>query len=465
MFRRMSEDYRKFVASKAKTMTPVGFECESISDRLFPFQADIVRWALRRGRACIFADCGMGKTAMQLEWSRHIVAKTGGKVLILAPLAVAAQTVEEGAKFGVPVTLCRDASDVRDGINVINYDRLHLIDASQFSGVVLDESSILKAQTGKTRTAIIDAFLRTQYRLACTATPAPNDHMELGNHAEFVGAMSTAEMLATYFVHDGGETQKWRLKKHAKRDFWRWVCSWACMIRRPSDLGYDDGSFVLPPVRYIDHVIEVDAPDGFLFALEAETLQERLNARRSSISDRVAKCAEVVNASSDAWVIWCNLNDESRLLAESIDGAVEVTGSDSSDKKERSMLDFSAGKIRVLVTKPSIAGFGMNWQHCANVAFVGLSDSWESYYQAVRRCWRFGQKNTVNVHIFTARTEGAVSANIQRKERDAATMADAMAAEMIEFIRSNICGTSKNFIRYNPTIKMEIPTWVLNPCA
>lgn len=453
-------NYQDFIAQKHRSMQPVGFEVASVSPKLFEFQADLVKWALRRGRACLFADCGMGKTFMQLEWARHVSAYARGRVLILAPLAVAAQTVSEGAKLGVVVTLCREPEDVRDGVNIVNYDRLEKFDVSQFVGVVLDESSILKSQDGKTRAAIIESFSRTQYRLACSATPAPNDHMELGNHAEFVGAMSTQEMLATYFVHDGGETQKWRLKGHAKRDFWRWVCSWAAMIRKPSDLGYDDGDFVLPPITYHDHVVETEAPEGFLFAIEAETLQERLAARRSSIAERVAECAALVNASSEPWIIWCNLNQESAILAESIADAVEVTGSDSAESKERSMLDFSAGKIRVLVTKPSIAGFGMNWQHCRNIAFVGLSDSWESYYQAVRRCWRFGQTRSVNVHVITARTEGAVTANIKRKEEDAQVMASSMVAEMAEFIRSSVRGVGRNFIDYKAEKKVEVPQWL-----
>ena len=452
--------YSEFLGQKKRILNPVGFTPTSIAEWLFSFQRDIVGWSLRRGRSCIFADCGMGKTAMQLEWSRQVSAHTSGRVFILAPLAVAAQTKAEGARFGINVTLCRDNSDVRDGINIANYDRLHRFDCSQFSGVVLDESSILKASDGKTRTAIIEAFARTQFRLACTATPAPNDHMELGNHAEFVGAMSTQEMLATYFCHDGGETQKWRLKGHAKKDFWRWVCSWAAMIRKPSDLGYDDGDFVLPPLTVHERIVEVGATDGHLFAMPAESLGDRLAARRQSIAERVAECAAIVNESSEPWIIWCNLNDESRLIAASIPGAVEVTGSDSPEFKESAMLDFAAGKIRVLVSKCSICGFGMNWQHCRNVAFVGLSDSWESYYQAVRRCWRFGQTQPVHVYMIAAETEGNVVANIKRKEADAEVMAKSMVAEMADIIRAEIKAQSRTFEDYQPKMKMEIPSWL-----
>ena len=454
------QDYAAFIAAKSKSFRPVGFDPGHISEQLFPFQRDIVKWALRRGRACIFADCGMGKTAMQIEWARHVHTHTLKPVLILAPLAVAAQTVAEGQKFGVPINLCRDGDDVICGINVANYDRLHRFDATQFIGVVLDESSIIKAQDGKTRKTILESFSQTPYRLACTATPAPNDHVELGNHAEFVGAMTTSEMLATYFCHDGGETQKWRLKGHAKRDFWKWVCSWAAMIRKPSDLGYDDGTFQLPPLNIHSRIVQSAPIDGFLFAIEAETLQERLAARRESIAERVAECAALVNASSESWIVWCNLNNESTALEKAIPGSVEVTGSDKPEVKERAMLDFAAGKIRVLISKPSICGFGMNFQTCANVAFVGLSDSWESYYQAVRRCWRFGQTRPVNVHIITADTEGNVVANIQRKEADAATMAEAMVGEMAAIIRSEIRGQQRNFIEYNPQVRMEIPSWL-----
>ena len=452
--------YETFLKTKSKSFTPVGFDPPDISDALFPFQRDIVRWALRRGRACIWADCGMGKTAMQLEWSRRVHEKTGGKILILAPLAVASQTVAEGAKFGITVTLCRDASDVRDGVNIANYDRLHLFDATEFIGVVLDESSIIKSCDGKTKTMILDSFRATPYRLACTATPAPNDHIELGNHAEFVGAMSTNEMLATYFCHDGGETQKWRLKGHARRDFWKWVCSWACMIQKPSNLGYDDGDFQLPPLNIIPIVVKSKPIDGHLFAVQAESLSERLQARRESIDERVAECARIVNESTESFVVWCKLNAESEAATAAIPGAVEVTGSDAPDKKEKNLLAFANGDIRVMVSKCSIAGFGLNLQVCHNAAFLGLSDSWEEYYQAVRRNWRFGQRFPVNIYIITAETEGNVVDNIKRKEADAKLMTESMVAEMASIIRDEIRGTSRSFVEYNPQVKMEIPQWL-----
>lgn len=423
-------DYQEFLRKKLRSDPATGLAvAPRINFQLFDFQKDIVKWALRRGRAAIFADCGMGKTPMQLEWARHVP----GEILILCPLAVAAQTLREAAKFGITdISYQRSQAFVRDRITVANYEMLEQFDASKFNGIVLDESSILKAYDGKTRNQIIGAFEKTPFRLACTATAAPNDYMELGNHSEFLGTMTRTEMLATYFVHDGGETQKWRLKGHAQDDFWKWVASWAVAIRKPSDLGYKDKDFILPPLEYHEHVVHAEgATEGMLFKMPAASLQERISARRHTTDDRVAKCAEIVNGSDEPWVIWCNLNSESEALTKAIPGAVEVRGSDSQTVKETRLADFSARNIRVLVTKTSIAGFGLNWQHCRNVAFVGLSDSWESYYQAIRRCWRFGQKQTVKVHVISSDIEGAVVANIKRKEEDAAIM----AAEMLEHMK------------------------------
>ncbi len=436
--------YDQFLKQKLITQPPTGIAPTEPNPILFPFQRDIVKWALLRGRACVFADCGMGKTFMQIEWARQIP----GDVLILAPLAVAQQTIGEAAKLGAFVKYCRHADEVQPGITIANYEMLEQFETNRFAGVVLDESSIIKHFEGKFRNLIITRFARTPYRLACTATPAPNDHMELGNHAEFVGAMPRTEMLSTFFVHDGGDTAKWRLKGHAASEFWKWVCSWAVMIRRPSDLGYEDGSFVLPPMTIEQITIEHKEAGDFLFAMEAQTLQERIGARRESISDRVAKCAELVNGSQEPWIIWCNLNDESDALELQIAAAVQIKGSERPEWKATKLRKFSAGEIRVLVTKPSIAGFGMNWQHCRNVAFVGLSDSWEQYYQAVRRCWRFGQLEEVRVHLITSSAEGQVVANIRRKETDAARMAEEMVKHMHSINEANIKGTSRTSDAY-----------------
>ena len=397
-----------------------------IHSSLFPFQRRIVEWCLERGRAALFADCGMGKTLMQLEWSRQV----GGKVMILTPLAVAAQTCAEASKFGIDATVSRDGV-AGDGITITNYESLHKFDCSIFDGVVLDESSILKSYDGKTRNAIIESFQLTPYKLACTATPAPNDHMELGNHSEFLGAMTRSEMLSTFFVHDAGATQKWRVKGHARDDFWRWCSTWAVMCRLPSDVGpFCDDGYSLPPMDITDHNVETSYQvDGSLFP-EAATLQEHRSARRASIAERVQALATLVNDSDEPWVVWCELNDESSMLASLIDGATEVTGSQSDDEKADRLAKFASGDARVIVTKPKIAGFGMNWQHCSNVAFVGVSHSFEQFYQAIRRCWRFGQTSAVAVHLFTSTAEQATVRSIRRKQQQANQQRDEMVKHM-----------------------------------
>lgn len=452
-------EYQEFLSKKLRSDPATGLGVvPELNPMLFPFQKDIVSWALRRGRAAIFADCGMGKTPMQLEWAKQVP----GKILILCPLAVAAQTLREAAKFGISdISYQRDKP--KDRITVANYEMLEQFDPSYFDGVVLDESSILKAYDGKTRNQIIGAFEKTPFRLACTATAAPNDYMELGNHSEFLGTMTRTEMLATYFVHDGGETQKWRLKGHAAQDFWRWIASWAVAIRKPSDLGYEDGDFILPPLQYHEHIVHAEgASEGMLFAMPAATLQERIGARRTTIDERVKACADLVNASDEPWVIWCNLNDESSALTTAIAGAVEVRGSDSQSAKESRLADFSSLKTRVLVTKTSIAGFGLNWQHCRNVAFVGLSDSWESYYQAIRRCWRFGQTMPVNVHVISSDIEGAIVANIKRKEEDAAIMANEMLEHMKDINAEALRGASSRTMDTYATGMREGDGWELH---
>ena len=432
--------YADFLRGKSVAPPPCGFEAEALSSALFPIQRDIDAWALRRGRAAIFCPCGFGKTPMQLEWARHIP----GDVLILAPLAVAQQTVREGEKFGIPVRYARHESERKPGITITNYEMMEQFNLPAFTGVVLDESSIIKHVDSKTRGRVIEAFKHTPYRLACSATPAPNDYMELGNHAEFLGVMTRAEMLSMFFVHDGGETQKWRLKGHAERDFWRWLASWAVMIRMPSDLGYPDGDFILPPLRMHEHVIDVERPtEGYLFALEAVSLQDRIAARRESIQERVSECARLVNASSEPWVVWCALNAESTALARAIPDAVEVKGSDSNEHKEAAFEGFASGRIRVLVSKSSIAGYGLNWQHCHNQAFVGLSDSWEDFHQSIRRCYRFGQKKPVDVHLIIASTEGAVLKNIKAKEDAAKEMGDKVVEHVRDAMRANIKGSAK----------------------
>lgn len=451
-------DYQEFLQSKRLTTAPAGFAValEQINPTLFDYQRDVVRWALKRGRAAIFSRYGTGKTPMQLEWAAQVVRETGGKVLILAPLAVARQTQREGVKFGISVTVCRTQADVQPGINITNYEMLPHFDPSAFVGVVLDESSILKSYDGKTRTAIIESFSRTPYRLACTATPAPNDHMELGNHAEFLGILSRVEMLAMFFTHDGGDTSVWRLKGHAESEFWKWVCSWAVMLRKPSDLGYSDNGFALPPLRY--HQITVDvahqdqAAEGaqlYLIPVEALTLVDRRNARKVSLTDRVAAAAELVNASDESWVVWCNLNTESEALTKAIAGAVEVTGADSAEYKEQVALDFVEGRVRVIVSKPSIFGFGMNWQHCHNAAYVGLSDSFEELDQSVHRIHRYGQTEACDIYIITSELEGAVVRNIERKRGDHERMTDQMLEHMRDLNTAEVHGLVRETMEYH----------------
>jgi len=448
-------DYESFIQSKRATMPSSGFSVDrdALHPSLFDFQRDIVRWALRRGRAAIFAGTGLGKTRMQTEWAMHIHRLTGGDVLMLAPLAVAAQTVREAAELGYEITICRSQDDVRPGLNITNYEMLHNFEPVFFEGVVLDESSILKSFTGKIRTQLIEMFAFTPYRLACTATPAPNDYMELGNHAEFLGVMSRTEMLSTYFVHDGGETQKWRLKGHAEDAFWRWVASWGVMLEKPSDLGYSDDGYILPPLNVQDVVIDVGGEP-------AKTLSQRQRARRETVAERVAACAEIVNATDRPFLVWCDLNVESEMLAAAIPGAVEVKGSDKPAFKEQAMLDFAAGKIRVLVTKPSIAGFGMNWQHCADMAFVGLSDSFEQVFQAIRRCYRFGQTRPVNVYMITSSREGATAENIKRKEADFRRMVEEMVKYTKDITSEAIRSTERDVTEYEPTRTIIIPSWL-----
>lgn len=454
----LRETYGSFLRKKAWETPTAEVEAGDILPALFPFQRDIVRWALRRGRAAIFADCGLGKTLMQLEWARHVSAH--GRVLILAPLAVAAQTVQEGRRFGIEVTHARCAEDVRDGVNITNYEMLHKFDASEFVGVVLDESSILKAFDGATKQLLVDSFAGAKYRLCCTATPAPNDHVELGNHAEFLGVMTRVEMLASFFIKDMTDTHVWKMKGHAESVFWQFVCSWALMIRKPSDLGYSDEGFDLPPCTIHKHIVASDTKDReTLFAMPAKGLSEQRKARRFSLAKRTKVVADLVDPESQ-WLVWCELNDEGDALEKAIPGAVQVAGEHTNEAKESRMLGFTAGEHRVMVSKPSLAGFGMNWQHCHNVAFVGLSHSYEQFYQAVRRCWRFGQKSPVEVHIVATDVEIAVIENIERKEAEAQKMAREMVATMRDLTMDAIRGATRKTTAYEPTIEIELPSWL-----
>ena len=649
-------DYSQFVARKLTTVPPVGLSVSPSDYGMFPHQKDLVRFSLRRGRSAIFADTGLGKTRMQTAWADTVYRETGRDVLILAPLAVAEQTVEEAASVGVTITHAREESDIRHGINITNYDRLHKFDCERFGAVVLDESSCIKHHTSKTLQTLLDSFARTPYKLCATATPAPNDWTELGTHAEFLGIRSRSEMLAEFFVHDGGDTQTWRLKGHARQIFWQWVASWGVMLRSPADLGYDASAYNIPELNVYQHTVESEhdqASTGMLFAMEAQTLMDRRNARRESLVERVTatvlhikneniKLAENANGvfsygleegirgssevegivrpglqekaeraicegqrssktvhegvlrqesgeicqeiagktgrvqreaqkevcrgcgsscncspegegmaicesgkeegaateeirysdvglqghASDAerfvrdmrsfgyeqsellsgcgslpldgegsrsalhelqhgtrkvqgrhessvfcnrvpyekWIVWCDLNDEQDALEQEFRAAgisfVSIRGSTDLDARVRLEREWRLGATQVLISKSSIFGWGLNWQHCARMAFVGVTDSWEAYYQAVRRCWRFGQKRPVDVHIFSSEQEGAVVANLKRKEADAKRMSDALASEVMESVRSELLGSTRETNIYNANKRVVVPSFI-----
>lgn len=451
-------DYEEFIENKLHRSECSGLDPLLMPDHAKPHQRALTSWALRKGRAAIFADTGLGKTWMFLEWARQV--SEHGRVLILAPLAVAHQHVQEGSRWGVPIEY--DGTGTSSAlITVTNYDRMHKFNPRDFVGVVLDESSILKAFDGKLRNLIIESFADTMYRIACTATPAPNDFTELGNHAEFLGVKTRAEMLAEFFVHDGGRTSDWRLKGHAVEPFWRWVCSWAAFVKKPSDLGFSDEGYDLPELRIHEHVVETphDASEilaasstgtqGNLFAEDARTLADQRAVRRSTLDERVVLAAQLA-AGDEPCIVWCELNAEADGVEKSIPGAVQVGGSDDADRKTERLLGFAQGKYRVLVTKPKIAGFGMNWQHCGKVILIGASHSYEQTYQAIRRCWRFGRTAPVDVHVIRADTEEAVIRNYERKEADALRMSEEMVKHMGDIQKDEINGSYREWNDYNP---------------
>lgn len=436
--------YADFLTAKRRVYTGRGIDPRRVDlpDALYPWQAAMVRWALRKGRAAIFADCGLGKTFMQIAWADALNVPT----LILAPLCVAEQTVSEAAKLGIEVRYALDHhAALGHRIVITNYERLEKFDPSVFSAVVLDESSILKAFDGKTRTALIEAFTATPYRLCCTATPSPNDIAELANHAEFLGLMTRPEFLATWFIRvDQGQRTTthhgWRMKKHAVEPFYRWLASWAVAIRSPKDLGYDDTGFVLPPLTIREEILPIHAPigDALFPEMGMKGLSGRLAARRTALSDRVAAIQRMTRPGTSAhggcqWLLWCGLNEEAEAIAAAIPDAVNVQGSDSYSEKVGAVRAFVAGDIRVLVSKPKILGFGMNFQQCHHMAFVGLSDSYETYYQAMRRCWRYGQTAPVTAHIVVSEAEQMVVENVRRKEAKASALTDALLRHMQAF--------------------------------
>lgn len=419
--------YADFIAQKASRAQAQGFTAVNVHPLLFDWQAEIVRWAANVGRAAIWADTGLGKTLMQVEWLRNMTGDHIG--LIVAPLAVCQQTIREAAKVDVHIEYVRGA-DIggTPGLYVTNYEMVDRFDHDDLTAVVLDEASILKNSTGKTRSLLIDRFSDVPYRLACTATPAPNDPEELTNQAEFLGHMSRTHMLAAYFVHDD---DGWRLKGHARRPMLHWMASWAVAIRKPSDMGYPDEGYNLPGLELVSHLVDsqIDA-DGQLFATDLGGVGGRAKVRKQTLADRCATAADLVNADGESWILWCGLNDEASALAKAIPDAVNVHGSLDPEEKARLLLGFADGDFRVMITKPSIASQGLNYQHCARMAFVGLSDSYESYYQAIRRCYRYGQTRVVQAHVILSDLERQIADNIARKERQAADITASLVAEM-----------------------------------
>ena len=462
-------EYQEFLKSKRILVEPAGFKADTrgLNRKAFQWQKDVVVWALKKGRSALFEDCGLGKTLQQLMWAGEVVKHTGKPVMIFAPLAVVRQTESEANKFGEVAVPVRSMAEIHGPkVYVTNYDIADHFDLSGFGGVVLDESSILKDFTSKTKNTLMELCRDVEYKLCCTATPSPNDYTELGNHAEFLGVMSRTEMLATFFVHDGGNTSKWRLKGHAKEAFFAWLASWACCMTTPEDLGYPSGEYMLPPLRIVEHEVKADKlldGDGqsMLFSPLSQTLSARREARRDSLEKRVETASEIANSSQEQFLVWCDLNAESEMLAEEIHGSVEVKGTDHPACKAAAMREFGEGKARCLVSKPSIAGWGMNWQQCHRMIFVGLSDSFEAYYQAVRRCWRFGQKSPVTVDIVISDADGAVKANIERKQGEARELTKELVKYTKDILRDDIQSTGRMRESYIATDEMKVPEWLV----
>lgn len=456
--------YHQFIESKIRRAPATGMEPRPFTAPLFPVQGEIVAWALRQGRAAIFADTGLGKTPMQLEWAHQVGQHTGRPVLGIAPLGVVAQTAEQAITFEIPdVRVIRSADEIGDGVNLINFDRAIRLDMSEFGGVFLDESSILKSEMGRTRNALIEAVADVPFRLACTATPAPNDHTEIGNHAEFLGVMEHRVMLSTFFINDLSNTiAPWRLKAHAAGEFWAWVSSWARCVTKPSDVGdYDDGPYVLPAL----HLHRLDVPvsiidgrqDGALFRDATHSATSLHAERRRTAEARASVIADQIAAEPDeAWIVWCDTDYEADALRAVLpDHAVEVHGSDTPEVKADRLLGFAHGQFKILITKPKIAGFGMNWQHCARMAMVGVSYEWESFYQRIRRIWRFGQTRECHVYAAVAQTEGKVWSALATKQESN----DSLRSAMLDASR-RACRERAAKQKYTPLHRAAVPGWL-----
>lgn len=445
--------YKELIARKMVRHSDHGITPQEMPDCLFDFQKTVTEFAIKKGRAALFLDTGLGKTRCQVVWANSIP----GKKLILAPVAVAPQTVREAKSIGVKIHHSRDGKAPSE-ITITNYERLHLFDASEFNGVVLDESSILKSFMGKTKTMLCERFAQTPFRLCCSATPAPNDYMELGNHSDFLGVMPSNEMLTRWFINDTMSFGTYRLKGHAVQSFWEWVASWAACAGKPSDAGGDDSLYILPPLSTKLHVVqsnmESDSDEGWLFKSAQLTATTMHKDKRATLKDRVAMAAELAKT-NDYAIVWCESNDESDALRRAIPDSVEVKGSDHPDDKEEKLDSFSTGKSRVIVTKASIAGFGLNWQHCNHVIFASLSYSYEQFYQAIRRTWRFGQKRPVKVDCIIADSEQGIWKTIQSKLEAHDQMKDAMKFASMDRQKSHLIKYA-----YNPKHKGTLPLWI-----
>lgn len=451
--------YQEFLKTKEYHYENTGFDIDisDLNSNLFDFQKQIVKWALKKGRCALFLDTGLGKTICQLEFANQVCKKENGKALILAPLAVSRQTKLEGEKFGIEVNICRTQSDVKDGINITNYEMLKHFNPNEFICVVLDESSILKASLGKMSNDIIDIFRFTKYKLACTATPSPNDYTEFGNHCEFLNIMSRTEMLATFFINDAKEGQ-WRMKRHAESKFWEWLASWAMVVKNPKDIGYPDDRYNLPKLNISHIIVDSKVTKGQLIPSVAKSLQERRQARKDSIIDRVNVVGNLIK-DMDSCLIWVDYNDESDYIKKSFN-IIEVKGADTDDHKENSMIGFANGDIKFLVSKPSICGFGMNFQKCHNMIFCGISDSYEKFYQAVRRCYRFGQENEVNVYVIISRRELSVLNNIKKKQEQHDKLSYEMVERTSEILKNEIHSTTKITEDYTADLSVVLPIWL-----
>lgn len=455
-------DYEEFIRSKVPAAVERGFEPQPLPSHLFPHQRATLEHNIRCGSAGAFLDTGLGKTVVELEWSRQCAEASNGRALILTPLAVARQIEREGQRFGYPIRVVRDQSEVRQGINVCNYDRLHTLDAQAFGAVALDESSIIKNFSGKTTRALIEMFSGHRFKLSSTATPAPNDHMELGQHSEFCGVMASNEMLSMFFINDTSQaSQEWRLKRHGVDAFWDWMASWSRMAQMPSDLGFSDDGFSLPPLRIhtvrTENAMPVDGGD--LFGGQQISATDMHRIKRQTSEARAAGVAELAMSDRNPWVLWCDTDYEADAILAALKGAhgvAEIRGSQTPEKKEGVLEAFADGTTRVLITKPSLTGFGLNWQHCKRTAFVGRTFSYESWYQAVRRFWRFGQTSPVDCYVIVADGEDQISRVIDRKANDHSDMKASMAKAMR---RSNEQRAQVK-TSYAPNHKGTLPTWI-----